>query len=171
MLGGCDNKRPAPNTEARREGQRRDSTMDMKKLIAGTALAATLVVGIGGVSYAADSSTANAPAVTSQTATAAKHPGLARRVRRAAFKTVLDQTHTTAADLKAALLGGQTVAQYAAAHGSSGQAVHDALVTKFSAAIDKAVSNARITQAKADTMKQNLSSRIDKFVDRTWTKA
>ena len=68
-------------------------------------------------------------------------------------------------------MGGQTVAQYAAAHGSSGQAVHDALVTKFSAAIDKAVTNAKITQAKADTMTQNLSSRIDTFLNRTWTKA
>ena len=145
--------------------------LDLKKLIAGTALAATLVVGIGGVSYAADSSTANAPATTSQAATTAKHPGLARKVRRAAFKTVLDQTHTTAADLKAALAGGQTVAQYAAAHGSSAAAVHDALVTKFSAAIDKAVENGKVTQAKADTMKQNLSSRVDKFLDRTWTKA
>ena len=146
--------------------------MDIKKLIAGTALAATLVVGIGGVSYAADSSNSSTTqAATTQTATGAQHPGVARKARHAAFKTVLDQTHTTAADLKAALVGGQTVAQYAAAHGSSGQAVHDALVTKFSAAIDKALTNGKVTQAKADTMKQNLSSRIDKFLARTWTKA
>jgi len=148
-----------------------DSIMDIKKLVAGTALAATLVVGIGGVSYAADSSTSSTPAAAAQTATGAQHPGVARRARRAAFKTVLDQTHTSAADLKTALVGGQTVAQYAAAHGSSGQAVHDAVVAKFSAAIEKALTNGKVTQAKADTMTQNLSSCIDTFLNRTWTKA
>lgn len=30
---------------------------------------------------------------------------------------------------------------------------------------------AQIDQAKADTMKQNPSSRIDEFLNRTWTKA
>jgi len=139
--------------------------MDMKKLIAGTALAATLVVGIGGISYAADSSTSNAPAASTRTATTAKHPGVVRKARRAAFKTVLDQTHTTAADLKAALAGGQTMAQYAAAHGSSAQAVHDALVTKFNAAIDKAVTNGKLTQAKADALKAKLPALVTKAVN------
>jgi hypothetical protein len=142
--------------------------MDIKKLIAGVALAATLVVGIGGVSYAADSATST---TTAQAATSANHPGVARRARRAAFMTVLAQTHATAADLKAALTGGQTVAQYAAAHGSSAQALHDALVAKFSAAIAKAVTNGKLTQANADKLTENLSSRIDTFLNRTWTKA
>jgi hypothetical protein len=147
--------------------------MDVKKVIAGTALVGTLLVGVAGVSYATtpSSSTAQATTTPNGTAAKAKHPVLARRERRAAFKTVLDQTHTTAVDLKAGLKSGQTVAQYAAAHGSSAQAVHDALVTKFSAAIDKAVSNGKVTQTQADTLKQNLPTRIDKFLNRSWTTA
>ena len=146
--------------------------MDIKKLIAGAALATTLVVGVGGVASAADTGTgSSAPAATATQGAGSQHPGVAHRARRAAFKTVLDQTNTTAADLKAALTGGQTVAQYADAHGSSASAIHDALVTKFNAAIDQGVANGKLTQTRADTMKQNLSSRIDAFLNRTWVKA
>ena len=146
--------------------------MDIKKLIATAAIAGTLVVGIGGVASAADTGTGSgAPTATATQGSGSQHPGVAHRARRAAFKTVLDQTHTTAADLKAALTGGQTVAQYADAHGSSGSAIHDALVGKFTAAIDQAVTNGKLTQSRADTMKQNLSARIDTFLNRTWVKA
>ncbi len=147
--------------------------MDVKKLMAGTALVGTLLVGGAGISYAATPSNSTSQATTTPNGAAAKGTQrlLARRERRAAFKTVLEQTHTTVADLKAGLKSGQTVAQYAAAHGSSAQAIHDALVTKFDAAITKALTNNKITQAQADTLKQNLPARIDHFLNRTWTTA
>jgi hypothetical protein len=144
--------------------------MDIKKLIAGTALAATLVAGVGTAAYAADSTTSStAPqTATAPKAATARRVTLARRVRRATVKIVLDQTHTTLADLTTALKGGQTLAQYAAAHGSSAQAVHDALIAKATTVIAAAVKNGKLTQAKANTIEQALPARVDKLLNRIW---
>jgi len=102
------------------------------------------------------------------TTTQSAHPGARHHVRMAAFKVVLDTTHSTPQELRAALQGGQTIADFAAAHGSSGSDVSKALVEKADARIDRAVANGKLGQDKADALKVKVSGRVDTFVNRTW---
>jgi hypothetical protein len=141
--------------------------MDTKKLIAGFALAGTVVLGTTGVAFAADGSgsgSGSSGTSNSATAPAKGHP----RLRRMALKDVLTLTNSTPQQLRDALKGGQTIGAYADAHGSSRQAVIDDLTSKADAAIDKAVSNHKITQDRANTLKGKVPGAVTKFVDRTW---
>jgi hypothetical protein len=149
-------------------GDQEGTEMDTKKLVAGVALAGTLVLGTTGVAYAAGSSGSSGSGSASTTTPAKGHPLIRRAIRRGALKEVLTLTNTTAAQLRDALKGGQTIADYAAAHGSSGQAVIDALVTKGDAAIQKALGNGKITQDQANTLTSKLPGAATKFVNRTW---
>jgi hypothetical protein len=72
------------------------------------------------------------------------------------------------ADLKTALAKGQSIADVAKAKNVDVQKVVDALTQDANSRVDAAVKAGKITQARADAMKQDLASRISAFVDRTF---
>jgi hypothetical protein len=87
--------------------------------------------------------------------------------KHAAVTTVLELTHANRADLKAALKSGQTLAQFAAAHGSSAQAVTDALLPKLDQTVNQAVTDGTLSAAQAATLKDALPQRIQTILNRT----
>lgn len=66
-----------------------------------------------------------------------------------------------------ALRGGQSLAQIAAANGSSGQAVVDGVVAKARKLLDRAVANGRMTQAEADAKLAELTTKAGELVNDT----
>ena len=72
------------------------------------------------------------------------------------------------ADLKTALGNGQSLAAVAKSKNVDVQKVIDALTQDATSRIDAAVKAGTITQAQADTAKQNLAARIADFVNRTF---
>ena len=141
----------------------------LKKLTATVACAGALTVGavgVAGSAFAADSSSGSTGgAATSQTA---RHPGIRAEVRKGAFKTVLDQLGVTKDDLKAALKGGQTISQYATSLGKDPAAIAAALTTQANTKIDQLVTDGKIKQERADTIKSKVPARVDHFLTRTW---
>ena len=138
--------------------------MDTKKLVAGAALAGTLVVGTAGMAFAADSPTTDTKDPSGQSV---QHPRL-RHAARAAGKVVLGVTGGTGQELRSYLKGGGTVAQWATDHGSSPQAVIDALISAANARVDQAVANSKIDEARAATIKGKIPTIAEKLVNRTW---
>ncbi len=67
--------------------------------------------------------------------------------------------------LRAELATGLSIAQVAASHGSSGQAVIDTLVAAEKAKLDAAVAAGRITQAQADAKLAQATTRITTAVN------
>ena len=74
----------------------------------------------------------------------------------------------TTADLETALGNGQSLAAVAKSRNVDVQKVIDALTRDATSRIDAAVKAGKITQAQADTAKQNLPARITAFVNRTF---
>jgi hypothetical protein len=138
--------------------------MDTKKLVAGAALAGTLVVGTAGVAAAADTSTPSSSDPSSQ---AVKHPRL-RHAARAAGKVVLGITGGTPQELRTYLRGGGTVAQWATDHGSTPQAVSDALTQAADARVDQALANGKIDSTQAANIKDRIPTMVEKLMTRTW---
>jgi uncharacterized protein (DUF433 family) len=62
------------------------------------------------------------------------------------------------------LRSGQTPAQIAEAHDSSGQALIDAIVAAEKDRLDKAVAEGKLTQEKADEILANISERVTQWV-------
>jgi hypothetical protein len=141
-----------------------------KQLVAAAAFAGALVTGTAGTAAAAGAPNSNRQS-TASTAQLPRRLIALRRMRRVALRTVLTLTHTNRAELVAALKNGQSIAQFAAAHGSSGQAVTAALVPKLEAALAKAVTRGHLTQARADTLKTKLPALVTNLVNRNWTQA
>ena len=139
----------------------------MKKMVASVAVAGALTagtVGLASSAYAADDAGGGKP-----NATAAHHPRLRRVVLHRAAKITADTLGVSVADLRAALKGGQSVNEYAQnTLGKDPQTVKDALVNAADAALDKAVTNGRIDQARADELKDKVPARVDKLMDRHW---
>lgn len=65
------------------------------------------------------------------------------------------------------LQSGQTIAEVAAANGSSAQKVIDALVAEMTSRLDAKVTSGEITQAEADTKLADGKTRITEFVNNT----
>jgi hypothetical protein len=132
--------------------------VQMKKVVATVAMAGAITAGTAGMAYAADSSgsTSEKPAATAQ-----RHPRLRLAVRRHAGKIVADTLGVTTQDLRAALKGGQSVSEYATSLGKNPADVGTALVNGANTAIDKAVANGRIDQAKGDELKGKVGARVD----------
>lgn len=144
----------------------------LKKLTAAVAVAGAVTVGtlgVAGSAFAADGSSGatsgSGSAATSQTT---RHPRLRAAVRRGALHIVIDQLGVTGPELRAALQGGQTISGYASSLGKDPKALADALTTAADARIDRAVTNGRIDQARADTLKGKVPQRVDHFLNRTW---
>ncbi len=83
------------------------------------------------------------------------------------LRAAADAIGISAADLRAALEGGTTVADVAKAHNVELQKVIDALVADATTHIDEAVANGRIAAARAAEMKANLVERITARVNGT----
>ena len=135
----------------------------IKKLVATMALAGAVTVGTAGVAVAADGGTTS----TDPSAQTAKgHPGLRREVRRAAITVVTDTLGVSREDLRAALKGGQSISEYATSLGKDPQAVADALVNAANTKIDQLVTDGKLQQDRADTIKGNVPARVDKLMNR-----
>jgi hypothetical protein len=138
--------------------------MDSKitKLVAGVALAGALTVGTAGVAVAADGS---APP-SDPSGQTGRHPGLRIQVRRATVQVVTDTLGVSRQELREAMKGGQTLAQYATSLGKDPQTLVDALTGAANTKLDELVADGTITQERADTVKSKLPGRIDKLMNR-----
>ncbi len=137
--------------------------MDTKKLVAGAALAGTIVVGTAGMAFAADSSTTT-PGAKAQSG----HPGLRREARRGAAAIVRQATNTQPGELRDYLKNGGTVAGFITAHGASVQDVSNSLVSAATEKIQAAVANGKITQEKATKVEAKLRDLVSRLMNRTW---
>jgi len=138
----------------------------IKKLVAGVALAGALTVGTAGVAFAADGSGTGSGTQNPSAQTAKRHPLLRAAVRRGAAKVITDTLGVSRADLRAALKGGQTISQYATSLGKDPQTVVAALTTAANTKLDQLVTDGKITQERADTVKSKLPARIDALMNR-----
>jgi hypothetical protein len=139
--------------------------MKMQKLVATVALAGAVTAGTAGVAYAAEGSGSGSESGQPAAGTV-QHPRLRLAIRRHAATIVADTLGVTRADLRAALQGGQSVTEYAQSLGKDPQAVKDALVDAANQALDKAVANGRIDQARADEIKAKVPDRVDRAMNR-----
>jgi hypothetical protein len=73
----------------------------------------------------------------------------------------------SSSDLTTALRNGESVAQVASDHGVSLDTVKTAVLKAEQTQLAQAVSDERITQAQANQLSQNLSSRIDQMLNNT----
>jgi hypothetical protein len=137
--------------------------MDTKKLVAGAALAGTLVVGTAGVAFAADS-----PGSGSGAAQAQGHAGLRREARRGAAAIVREATNTQPGELRDYLEGGGTVAGFITEHGASVDDVSNSLVSAATEKINAAVASGKISQEKADKVEAKLPDLVSRLMNRTW---
>ncbi len=92
------------------------------------------------------------------------HGGMGRGER---LEKVAEVIGIDAADLRAGLRDGQTIAQIAEANGSSGQAVIDALVANATERINQAVADGKLTQETADEKLVEITERITELVNNT----
>jgi hypothetical protein len=133
-----------------------------KQLVATVALAGAATAGTAGIAVAAEGdagSGASAPAAAAQ-----HHP---RRAIRHAVARVVTETHgVERAELRAALRGGQSIAEYATSLGQEPQTVVDALVAAVNGRVDQAVANGRITAERGDEITANAPGRVDTLVNR-----
>ena len=81
--------------------------------------------------------------------------------------TVATVLGLTADEVRAAIDGGQTLADLAAANGSSGQALIDALLAELQAHLDEEVASGEHTQEEADARLAEATTRITAFVNDT----
>jgi hypothetical protein len=145
--------------------------MDTKKLVAGVALAGTVVLGTTGVAFAADGSgtgSGSGGTSNSTTAPAKGHPRIRQAVRRGALKEVLSLTKTTPQELRDALKGGDTIARFANDHGVTTDQLTQDLTSKADAAIQKAVTNGKLSSTQASKLTSKVPGAVDKFINRTW---
>jgi ribosomal protein S20 len=140
-----------------------------KSLIATLALGTSLAIGAVGITAALPNIAGAQTTPTTQSAPSATqnktgHPGL-RALRRHEFKVAADTIGVKPAELRTDLKNGQSIADVAAAKNVPVDNVITAVVNDASARIDKAVTNGKLDQAKADTMKSKLTDRVTKLVN------
>lgn len=85
----------------------------------------------------------------------------------ALFRETMDATGLDRAALQQELESGQSLAQVAAANGSSGDAVVQAVLDKVKERLDTAVQRGRISQERADTLLQEATTRANEIVNDT----
>src|SRR5437773_1785644 len=83
------------------------------------------------------------------------------------LEVVAKDLNMTAADVKKALQGGQSIAALARSKNVDPQTIINDLVTGAKTRIDAAVSSGKITAAQATKMKANLTAAITAFVNGT----
>jgi hypothetical protein len=146
--------------------------MKRTSVIATTALGATLALGAIGIGTAVLPAVAGAQgtdvaqiAETGTTTDAKGHPRL-RELAREEFKLAADTIGIPAKELRQDVKGGQSISEVAEANGVATQTVVDAVVNDLSAKLDKAVADGKITQERADNVKERLPERITNLVNR-----
>ena len=123
--------------------------VQMKKVVATVAMAGAITAGTAGMAYAQDSSGSGSE---KPAATAKGHPRLRVAVRRHAGQDRCRHPRYQREDLRAALKSGQSVNDVAGSPEKQGE-VKAALVNAANTAIDKAVTNGRIDEAKGAELK------------------
>ena len=146
--------------------------MKRASVIATTALGATLALGAIGIGTAVLPAVAGAQgtdvaqiAETGTTTNVKGHPRL-RELAREEFKLAADTIGIPAKELRQAVKGGQSISEVAEVNGVSTQTVVDAVVNDLSARLDTAVADGKITQERADNVKERLPERITNLVNR-----
>ena len=140
----------------------------MKKLLA--LLVTATLLGAGGLTIA---SAAESPSSTSSpsspssppSAASAEHRGARLAMRRLALKTAADTIGISSADLLKAMKGNHSIADVATSHNVDPQTVIDAVISALNTAIDKAVTDGKITAEQAATIKENVATRVPKTVN------
>jgi len=134
-----------------------------RKLIIGIATGALALILAGGAVYAESlPRTANTTAAQSTT-TPSTQPNAPRRLRDGQLRMAIrlahgliqvtaDTTGTQVKDVIAALKSGQSLSQYAQAHGKTDAEIIGAARTKLDDRLKQAVSSGRLTQARADAL-------------------
>jgi len=88
-----------------------------------------------------------------------------RRLLAAAFETSAGVIGVEVDELRQAVAAGETVGEVATANGVDPQAVVDALVAAGEAAIDDAVADGRIDEARGEELEARLPDVAQRFVD------
>ncbi len=138
----------------------------MKKVLATSALALALA-GTGAAGLAATAgATTRTPASSTAPSTARHHGVLRHKLRRRLRREVVTVSATTIGIQPQALVTelrpGKSIADVAAEHNVSAQTVINALVSAIDARVQAAVTNGKITSARA----QKIEARLPAFADR-----
>jgi hypothetical protein len=140
-----------------------------RKLLVPVTLSAALLVGVSaGVAGAA---TPNAPAATTHvrqgTSNGARRWLRAhrRQLRRAVVVISSKTIGISAQDLVSELRSGKSIADVAAEHSVNAQTVSDALLSAATAKVNQAVTNHKLTSARATKIEAALPGYISKLVD------
>ena len=143
----------------------------LKRLIAPTVAGGILIgsLAMGGAAYAATPTThhADAPTPTHRRGRAARRWLRLHRkdLRREGLSISASTIGITPQALRADLKSGQSIAQVAAAHGSSASAVESALTKAADAAVQQAETAGTLTATQAAKVEARVPARIDKAVN------
>lgn len=141
----------------------------MKKLLA--LLVTATLLGAGGLTIASaaespsSTSSPSSPSSPPSASPSAEHRGARLAMRRLALKTAADTIGISSADLLKAMKGNHSIADVATSHNVDPQTVIDAVISALNTAIDKAVTDGKITVEQAATIKENVASRVPKVVN------
>lgn len=144
--------------------------MTRKSIIATAALGTTLALGAIGLGTAVLPAVAGAQStdttqIASDSSVLGGHPVL-RHVGREEFKLAADTIGIPAQELRSDLKAGQSIADVATSKGVDPATVVNAVVGDLDAKLDTAVANGKISQERADTVKERLPERITNLVNR-----
>ena len=136
----------------------------MRKIIAALATATVLMVGAGGVA-AAQGDAGTDPGSTA-TERHRHHPR--RHGLRIAARAAAEAIGMTVAELREAVRTGTSVAAVAESKGVNAEDVEHSIVTALTEAVDRAVSEERMTEERAAKIKEHLPTFAERFVDHEW---
>ena len=139
----------------------------MRKALVSVLLAGSLAGGgaIAVTSMSAGAATSASTSANTPAKTAAKHPALRRALRRAVVRISAKTIGVTQKDLVQELRSGKSIADVANEHSVVPQTVVDALVKAGDKAVEKAVTNHRITRERADKIEARLPALAAKVVN------
>lgn len=137
-------------------------------LTAGVAVAGLAFVAPAGATtprQGDDSSTSPSSAAENPSGDAAGTGHRAHRIaRRIAARAAAASIGVTVEQLRNAVLGGQTVADFAEAQGADAAAVQADVAGALSDAIDQAVANGRVTEQRGTTAKERVDDVAQRFM-------
>jgi hypothetical protein len=136
----------------------------MKKLIASLTAAGLLTFGAAGTAFAAGDNGTGSSGDTPAAGQQARH-GVHRRAIKAAGEAAATAIGVTTDELKAAVKGGATIAEFAQSKNVSVDTVTQAIVAALSDKLDQAVANGKVTAERAATVKERLPTLADRFVN------
>jgi polyhydroxyalkanoate synthesis regulator phasin len=95
--------------------------------------------------------------------------GIRERAVRGALQVAADKIGVSVDDLKAAVQGGQSIADVATAHNVAPADVQQAIIDAATARIDQAVTNGRLTDERATALKNRLPQMVERVVNHKGT--